>query len=142
MVDSDDAGSAGLAILVVENDPEARIVLLQHLRRHRFRIVESQHGGPSIRAAYEQPFDYIVTDIDWSGVSDGSALARWIIAKRPETRVILTSKTLAHWFPAGNPMAGVPVLRKPFRQEDLDRFLCPPPVATVPDPLAEGPSQP
>ena len=87
--------------------------------------MESQHGGASIRAAYSRPFDFVVTDIDWSGVSDGSALARSVTANQPEARVILTSNTLTHWFAAGSTMAGLPVLKKPLRQEDLDRFLGP-----------------
>lgn len=128
-MDSDDAGASGLSILVVEGDPTARVVLLDHLRRRGFSIVESEHGGASIRAAYSRRFDYVVTDIDWSGVSDGSALARSVTANQPEARVILTSNTLMHWFAAGSTMAGLPVLKKPFRQEDLDRFLSP--VSTV-----------
>lgn len=94
--------------------------------------MESEHGGASIRIAYDQRFDYVVTDIDWSGVSDGSALARWLTANRPETRVILTSSTLTHWFPAGSAMASLPVLKKPFRQEDLDRLLAPMVPASIP----------
>ncbi|WP_422012158.1 response regulator [Reyranella sp.] len=131
-MDSDDAGASGLSILVVETDPAARIALLDHLRRRGFSVLESGHGGASIRAAYDRPFDYVVTDIDWSGVSDGSALARWVTANRPQTRVILTSKTLTHWFPADSTMASLPILRKPFRQEDLDRFLSPVAVMEMP----------
>lgn len=134
MVHSDDAGASGLSILVVESDPAARCVLMEHLRRRRYRIVESDHGGASIRTAYDQRFDYVVTDIDWSGVSDGSALARWVTANRPETRLILTSRTLTHWFPVGNAMAALPILRKPFRQEDLDHLLAPMELASIADP--------
>ena len=133
MVHSDDAGASGLSILVVESDPAARDVLLEYLRRRRFRHVESEHGGASIRIAYDQRFDYVVTDIDWSGVSDGSALARWLTANRPETRVILTSSTRPHWFPAGSAMASLPVLNKPFRQEDLDRLLAPVVPGSIPE---------
>ncbi|MGQ3301100.1 response regulator [Reyranella sp.] len=131
-MDSDGAGTSGLSILVVENDPVARDVLLEHLRRCGFRILESQHGGASIRAAYDQAFDYIVTDIDWSDVSDGSALARWVTANQPRTRVILTSKTLTHWFPVGSVMGALPLIRKPFKPEDLDRLLAPVVVASIP----------
>lgn len=131
-MESGDAGASGLSILVVESDPIARVALLDHLRRNGFVILESEHGGASIRAAHERPFDYVVTDIDWSGVSDGSALARWVTASRPEARVILTSKTLTHWFPADSKMAGLPVLMKPFRQEDLDRLLSPVSALVIP----------
>lgn len=78
-----------------------------------------------MRAAAAQRFNYVVADIDWVGVSDGAALARWTRTKRPETRVILTSTTLSHLFPAGSTMAALPLIRKPFRQEDLDRLLAP-----------------
>ena len=73
-----------------------------------------------------------MADIDWVGVSDGAALARWSRTSRPDTRVILTSTKLSHWFPAGNPMAGLPLIRKPFSQEDLDRFLAPVAVTAIP----------
>lgn len=122
---SGDAGASGSSILVVESDPSARSVLMDHLRRLRFSIVESEHGGAAIRAAIAQPFDYMVVDIDWVGVSDGAALARWTRTNRPETRIILTSTSLSHWFSAGSAMAGLPLIRKPFRQGDLDRVLAP-----------------
>lgn len=125
LVDSGDAGASGLTILVVESDPAARDVLLDHLRRRGFSILESEHGGAAIRTAAAQPFDYVAVDIDWVGVSDGATLARWTRTNRPQARVVLTSTTLSHWFPAGSAMAGLPLIRKPFRQEDLDRVLSP-----------------
>ncbi len=116
----------------MESDSAARVILLDHLRRRGLKVLESEHGGPSIRAAYDHPFDYVVTDIDWSGVSDGAALARWIRTNRPEARVILTSKTLAHWVPADSTIAGLPIIRKPFRQKELDRLLAPVRVMAIP----------
>ena len=130
--DLDDAGASGLSILVVESDLEARSVLMDHLRRRGFRIVASEHGGAAIRTAADQPFDYVVADIDWAGVSDGAALARWMRTNRPQTRVVLTSTVLSHLFPAGSTMAALPLIRKPLRQEDLDRFLAPVAVAAIP----------
>jgi DNA-binding response OmpR family regulator len=127
-LDSGNAARSGPSILVVECDPDARSILMAHLRRQAFRIVESQHGGPAIRIAAAQPFDYAVVDIDWVGVSDGAALARWMRTNRPQTRVVLTSTISAHLFPAGSTMAALPLIRKPFRREDLDRTLSPPPV--------------
>ncbi len=130
MADSGEAGASGLSILVVESDPAARGVLVEHLRRQGFRIVESEHGGAAIRTAAGQPFDYVVVDIDWMGVSDGASLARWSRTKRPQTKVVLTSTSLTHLFPAGSTMAALPLIRKPFRQEDLDRVLSQVAVAT------------
>lgn len=130
LADSGEAGASGLSILVVESDPAARGVLVEHLRRQGFRIVESEHGGAAIRTAAAQPFDYVVVDIDWMGVSDGASLARWSRTKRPQTKVVLTSTTLTHLFPAGSTMAALPLIRKPFRQEDLDRVLSQVAVAT------------
>lgn len=130
VADSGEAGASGLSILVVESDPAARGVLVEHLRRQGFRIVESEHGGAAIRTAAAQPFDYVVVDIDWMGVSDGASLARWSRTKRPQTKVVLTSTTLTHLFPAGSTMAALPLIRKPFRQEDLDRVLSQVAVAT------------
>ena len=129
LANSDNAGASGLSVLVVESDEESKVVLLDHLRRRGFSIMESRHGGASIRAASERSFDYVVADIDWSGVSDGAVLARWIRATRPEIRLILTSKSLTHWVPADSAIAGLPIIRKPFHQEELDRFL--PPVAVM-----------
>jgi hypothetical protein len=51
---------------------------------------------------------------------------------RPQTRVVLTSTVLSHLFPAGSTMAALPLIRKPLRQEDLDRFLAPVAVAAIP----------
>lgn len=132
LADSGYAGASGLSILLVESDAAARGVLLDHLRRQGFTIVESEHGGAAIRAAVDQAFDYMVVDIDWVGVSDGAALARWSRTKRPQTKVILTSTILSHLFPAGSTMAALSLIRKPFRQEDLDRLLSPVAVAATP----------
>ena len=132
LADSGDAGASGLSVLVVESEPAARGVLVEHLRLQGFGIVESEHGGAAIRAAAAQPFDYLVVDIDWVGVSDGAALARWTRTNRRQTKVILTSTTLSHLFPAGSTMAALPLIRKPFRQEDLDRLLAPVAVKAIP----------
>ena len=105
---------------------------MDHLRRHGFRVVEEEHGGPAIRTAVVQAFDYVLADIDWVGVSDGAALARWARTNRPDTRVILSSKTLSHWFPSDSAMAGLPIIRKPFAQDDLDRLLTPVAVTAIP----------
>ncbi len=98
---------------------------MDHLRERGFRIVESQHGGAAIRAAVAQRFDYVVADIDWLGVSDGAVLARWTRTNQPQAKVILTSTTLSHLFPAGSTMAALPLIRKPFNPADLERFLTP-----------------
>ena len=132
MTETSETGTPGLSILVVESDPAARSVLLEHLRRHGFRIVEAEHGGPAIRTAVVQPFDYMLTDLDWVGVSDGAMLARWARTNRPETRVILSSTTLSHWFPSDSAMAGLPIIKKPFSQDDLDRLLVPAAAAAIP----------
>ncbi len=105
---------------------------MQHLRRQGFRVVESEHGGAAIRTAAAEPFDYVVVDIDWVGVSDGAALARWMRTNRPQARVVLTSTVLSHLFPAGSTMAALPLIGKPLRQEDLDRFLAPVAVEVIP----------
>ncbi len=132
VTDTSEAGALGLSILVVESDSEARSVLLDHLRRHGFRIVEAEHGGQAIRTAVVQSFDYMLADLDWIGVSDGAALARWARTNRPETRVILSSTTLSHWFPSDSAMAGLPIIKKPFAQSDLDRLLAPVAVTAIP----------
>jgi DNA-binding response OmpR family regulator len=126
------AAELGLSILVVESDPAQRPIVVDHLQRRGFRIVEAEHGGPAIRTAVARPFDYVLADLDWVGVSDGAALARWARTNRPETRVILTSRTLSHWFPSDSAMAGLPILRKPFAQADLDRLLSPVDVVAIP----------
>lgn len=132
MVDIGEAGASGLSILVVESDPSARTVLVDHLRRHSFRIVESQHGGPAIRTAVIESFDYMLVDLDWIGVSDGAALARWARTNRPDTRIVLSSTTLSHWFPSDSAMAGLPILKKPFDPKDLERVLAPVAVTAIP----------
>jgi DNA-binding response OmpR family regulator len=132
VVDLGEAGASGLSILVVESDPAARTVLVDHLRRQGFRIVESQHGGPAIRTAVVQSFDYMLADLDWIGISDGAALARWARTNRPETRIVLSSTTLSHWFPSDSAMAGLPILKKPFDPKDLERVLAPVAVTAIP----------
>lgn len=132
VLDSGETWVEGLSILVVESDPAARGVLVKHLSQQGFTIFESEHGGPAIRTAYKQTFDYMVIDIDWSGVSDGATLARWARTNRPETRVVLTSVTKSHWFPSNCSMVGLPIMTKPLRQEELDLYLAPVAVTAIP----------
>ncbi len=46
--------------------------------------------------------------------------------------MILTTTTLPHWFPSDSAMAGLLLLKKPFAQADLDRFLAPVVVTAIP----------
>ncbi len=74
----------------------------------------------------------------WWPISTGWASATvrpWPDGRGPPgrtARVILTSTKLSHWFPAGSTMAGLPLIKKPFSQEDLDRFLAPVAVTAIP----------
>ncbi|MBU8876068.1 hypothetical protein KQ910_20010 [Reyranella sp. MMS21-HV4-11] len=46
--------------------------------------------------------------------------------------MILSSKTLSHWFLSDSAMAGLPIIKKPFVQGDLDRLLAPVAVTAIP----------
>ena len=75
-------------ILVVEDDPAMRDLLVKVLRRARYKVVVAASGSAAVQLLAKSRFDLLVSDIRMSPM-DGLALASTARAVSPTTRILL-----------------------------------------------------
>lgn len=104
-----------------------RIVISDDLIHAGFKVIEAGTGteAQAILSSGRQ-IDVVFTDIHMPGRTNGIALAEFVLAGFPQTRVILTSGS-----EDGHDVAGassIPYIRKPYRPEtviaEVNRALC------------------
>lgn len=112
-------------ILVVEDDPAIRRLVLHELDGLGYRTLEADNGSKALSLLEGgQHIDLVFTDIVMAGKLDGLDLARLIPARWPHVKVVLTSG-----FPdtkVGDEMDGldgVHLLSKPYRKSELAHVL-------------------
>jgi DNA-binding NtrC family response regulator len=81
------------AILIVDDDALIRLTLSDHLQDQGFKVLEAATGDEAlaIMAAPAFTVDLVFTDVIIPGVTDGFALAKWIVENQPAVHVIATS---------------------------------------------------
>jgi len=116
---------AGQTILAVEDNEALRRVVARQLTTLGYTVLEAANAAAALAVMECQPVGLLFTDIMMPGGTDGVELARQVTARWPGTRAILTSG-----FPearlsgqAGAMLAGVRLLTKPYRREDLAQAL-------------------
>jgi DNA-binding response OmpR family regulator len=62
-------------VLVVDDDPTVREVVVSYLRAHRHEVVEAGDGEEALRCMHEQPADLVVLDLMLPGI-DGLEVCR------------------------------------------------------------------
>jgi DNA-binding NtrC family response regulator len=76
-------------ILVVEDDPEMRALLVQALGAAKRVINEAADGGDAIeRLNGDLPYDLVVSDVKMPN-RDGHAVLREVVSNHAETKVVL-----------------------------------------------------
>ncbi|HEV7372537.1 PAS domain-containing protein [Arenibaculum sp.] len=116
------AAGASATILVVDDDPDVRRVLVCSLDALGYRVVEAADGPSGLAALEETAPDLMVVDFAMPGMN-GAEMAKAARRRRPDLPIVFASgyaDTAALESVAG-PRA--PVLRKPFRIEDLQAAL-------------------
>jgi CheY-like chemotaxis protein len=113
---------AGETVLVVEDNPALRRVVVSQLRRLGYRVLEAENVASAL-AILEgaQRVDLVFADVVMPGKADGYDLARIVAARWPTINVLLTSG-----FPGNHrdaEAATIPLLTKPYRREDLARAV-------------------
>jgi CheY-like chemotaxis protein len=116
---------AGLAVMLVEDDPEVRQVMLRFLQSLGCRVAEFAHAEAAlVGLAIGQRCDLLLTDIALGVGMRGSELARQVRLKLPHVAVLLMSGYSAEMLqaPVGS---GAPweLLRKPFERDELARAI-------------------
>jgi CheY-like chemotaxis protein len=79
-------------ILVVENDPVLRFLLVEELEEAGYVVSEAENAAKAIDVLETQPdIRLILTDIDLFSEAEGVELARLVRDRWPPIRIILTS---------------------------------------------------
>jgi PAS domain S-box-containing protein len=119
------AADAHETILVVEDNPQLRHIVVKQLSGLGFQVLEVDNAKRALELlALKGKVDLLFTDVVLPGDMDGCALAREVISRSPDLKVLLTSG-----FPGARltDMQGlgtsVRLLSKPYRREDLARTV-------------------
>lgn len=79
-------------VLVVEDEPLIRMMLVDALDEAGFAVVEAGDADEGLRAFSAQPeIEAIVTDVHMPGSMDGFALARHVQSMRPDLKALIVS---------------------------------------------------
>lgn len=111
-------------VLLVEDNEAMRRVARRQLEALGYRVLEADRAAAALEILAADPVDILFSDIVMPGGVSGFDLARIAIARWPGLRVLLSSG-----FPEakmqgnGETIAGVRLLSKPYRREDLARAL-------------------
>ena len=117
--------SATGTILVVEDNPKLREVVVKQLTGVGFRVLEADNANAAIKALGNPgAVDLLFSDVVMPGDMDGCALAREVMARWPGLKILLTSgfsgARLADVEGLG---PNVRLLSKPYRKDELTRAI-------------------
>jgi CheY-like chemotaxis protein len=115
----------GETVLVVEDHPQMRGVVVCQLRELGYRPVEADGPVAALAILEREKINLLFSDVMMPGPIDGIALARQVFERWPGVRVVLTSglpgaKLNDELGPAGS---AVRLIAKPYRAEDLADVL-------------------
>jgi DNA-binding response OmpR family regulator len=78
-------------ILVVEDEFLLRMAAAAELRRHGFAVFEASDADSACILLQREAIDLLFSDVQLPGAMDGLALAEFVRATRPETKIIIAS---------------------------------------------------
>jgi len=110
-------------ILVVEDDPDIRRLLVGTLRRYGYRVFEAPDGATALGQHADIPLDLLLTDVVMPGMN-GVELAEILQARQPRLEAIFMSgyadEVMEH---RGAHRDRLPILQKPFTIRSLLAFI-------------------
>jgi two-component system cell cycle sensor histidine kinase/response regulator CckA len=111
----------GEVILVVEDDARVRKTATNILLGRGYQVLEAGDANEAMRLLAEGThIDLLFTDVVLPNGMNGSQLAREVLRKNPETRVLFTSGYAAETeLTEALPGQHIELLAKPYRQTDL-----------------------
>jgi PAS domain S-box-containing protein len=115
----------GETVLVVEDDPALRRVVVRQIGQLGYRVEEAENAVEALKLLERgRAVDILFTDVVMAGRVDGFDLSRIVAQRWPATKIILTSG-----FPAPRASGEIvitpdtPLLSKPYQRRDLARIL-------------------
>ncbi|MEH3061544.1 MAG: MASE4 domain-containing protein [Methylobacterium radiotolerans] len=114
----------GEVVLVVEDEPAVLEMAIESLRELGYRTLTATHAAEALECLRGPGrVDIMFTDVVMPGGMDGVQLAVEARHLRPDIRVLLASGYTASALAADGVPADMPLLRKPYRREDLAEKL-------------------
>jgi CheY-like chemotaxis protein len=118
------SGGGSETVLLVEDNAAMRRVAKRQLEALGYRVIEADQGAAALEVLGREPVDLLFSDVVMPGGIGGFELARTAISRWPELKVLLTSGfPEARLQDNGDAIAGVRLLSKPYRRDDLARAL-------------------
>ena len=117
---SDNQISTLATVLVVDDDPGARLLVGSALEVAGFRVITAEDGSSALNLFNAHPTDCVVLDVVMPGMS-GIELAQTIRARWPALPVILTSGYSHVLAEAGS--KEFELVHKPYSMESLAALL-------------------
>jgi PAS domain S-box-containing protein len=113
-------------ILVVEDDPEVRTLVVDLLRRLGYTVLQAESGQAAVGLwnRHKSEIRLVLTDLVMPGGMNGREVAERLQTERPDLRIVYTSgysSELAEHRTALAP--GVPLLQKPYRPARLAEVI-------------------
>jgi signal transduction histidine kinase len=114
------APGGGELVLVVDDDPTLRQLLLNQLTQLGYRIIEAPDARTALAVLdARRDIDVLLADVVMPGMS-GDKLAQEAVMRRPDLKVLLMSGFPGRALEIGNPNAlKFPLLPKPYRKAIL-----------------------
>ncbi|MEQ1783731.1 MAG: response regulator [Hyphomonadaceae bacterium] len=112
--------SAGETVLVVEDDPQVRMLILEILRDLKYRAVEASDPEQALKALEQhEHIDLMVSDVGLPGMN-GRQLAEIARQSRPDLKVLFITGYAAQVAVRNDMLEeGMDMMVKPFALEDL-----------------------
>lgn len=119
-----------MCILVVEDDPLIRSILVEELEDAGYDVREAETGDAAyaLLQSSDVALTVLVTDVNMPGQRDGIALAGYVRKSFPHVPVIYTTGRPDMMKPLPPPPATEVLVRKPYVPNDIirciQRFIC------------------
>jgi len=117
------SAGGGETVLVVEDNPALRRIVVRQLKELGYRVRESENATEALLIVESGSVDLLFTDIVMPGWVDGFELMRLAVERRPTLRVLLTSGFPETKLDDQVDTSKVRLLVKPYRKADLARAV-------------------
>ena len=98
-------------VLVVEDHILVRVVIAEALREAGVRVIEVGNADEAmVHLEAGTPIDFVFTDIELPGSMNGLEFVRWLQARRPDLKLLMTSGG----FPAHDSIPAGQFIPKPY----------------------------
>jgi PAS domain S-box-containing protein len=128
VIDTEAVGGAdksrGESVLVVEDNPGVRRIVVRQLRDLEYQVFECERAAEALDVLQREAVDLLFTDIVMPGGLDGVELARLARERWPTLKIVLTSGfPQARFDTSDGLLSGIQLISKPYSREELAAVL-------------------